>query len=227
MWVELFLSCFVLVCFINCFFFFKVFAPLKSKFVSSVATFAEVCLAVVRVPGLEDVTEGKKKKKKERKKFFSFLYLTVYFCSNTVWSWGSGAFGLLGHDYLPSDAEERFSLSPSPLSPLPFPLSPLLSLPNPIPSLPFLPSPNKQPPSRSGIFATPREIGTLRDDTIVDLSISSTHAMCCNAVGEVYVWGRNTCTKMIGTVAGVLGPTGKEGEDFIMVLFFFQFLCLF
>ena len=40
----------------------KIFAPLKSKFVSSVATFAEVCLAVIRVPGLEDVTEGEREK---------------------------------------------------------------------------------------------------------------------------------------------------------------------
>ena len=43
--------------------------------------------------------------------------------------------------------------------------------------------------------------------------------MCCNAVGDVYVWGRNTCKKMIGTVGGVLGPTGKENEDFISVCF--------
>ena len=42
----------------------RVFAPLKNKFVSSVATFAEVCLAVIRVPGLEDVTEGMGEKEK-------------------------------------------------------------------------------------------------------------------------------------------------------------------
>ena len=40
----------------------KIFSPLKNKFVSSVATFAENCLAVIRVPGLEDVTEGLKGK---------------------------------------------------------------------------------------------------------------------------------------------------------------------
>ena len=117
-----------------------------------------------------------------------------------MWSWGSGSFGLLGHNHIPSDAEER-SL---------FPLSSSFSFMN---NIPLFPS------ARSGIFATPREIETLRDDTIVDLSISSTHAMCCNAVGDVYVWGRNTCKKMIGTVGGVLGPTGKENDDFIMVHF--------
>ena len=35
-----------------------IYAPLRKKFVSDIATYAEVCFAVVRVPGLDDVTEG-------------------------------------------------------------------------------------------------------------------------------------------------------------------------
>ena len=35
-----------------------IYSPLGAKFVSDIATYAEVCFAVVRVPGLDDVTEG-------------------------------------------------------------------------------------------------------------------------------------------------------------------------
>eukprot|EP00009_Paramoeba_aestuarina_P003794 CAMPEP_0201514524 /NCGR_PEP_ID=MMETSP0161_2-20130828/6344_1 /ASSEMBLY_ACC=CAM_ASM_000251 /TAXON_ID=180227 /ORGANISM="Neoparamoeba aestuarina, Strain SoJaBio B1-5/56/2" /LENGTH=419 /DNA_ID=CAMNT_0047911107 /DNA_START=154 /DNA_END=1410 /DNA_ORIENTATION=- len=49
----------------------RIYSPLRKKFVSDIATYAEVCFAVIRVPGLDDVTE--------------------------VWSWGSNAFGMLGH----------------------------------------------------------------------------------------------------------------------------------
>jgi len=49
----------------------KIFEPLASKFVSEVASQESVCIAIARVPGMDDVTE--------------------------VWSWGNSGFGMLGH----------------------------------------------------------------------------------------------------------------------------------
>ena len=47
----------------------QLFNPLRSKFVSYIATYAEVCFAVIRVPGVDDVTEG----------FFTFFFLFFSF----------------------------------------------------------------------------------------------------------------------------------------------------
>ena len=47
----------------------KLFAPLEKKYVSSLATYAEICCAIIRVPGLDDVTEG----------FFFLSFFLVFF----------------------------------------------------------------------------------------------------------------------------------------------------
>jgi len=113
------------------------FGPMRNKFVSSIATYKKVCFAIIRVPGLDDVTE--------------------------VWSWGNNSSGLLGHA---ANFNQKF-LSPS-------------------------------------------QVEGLRNETIVNLSVSDTHVICVNAKGEVYVWGKNYYESPNGDVPNVLGLPSKH-----------------
>ena len=40
-----------------------------------------------------------------------------------------------------------------------------------------------------------------------------THALCVNATGEVYVWGKNNYTSPQGVVKGILGPCGSMASS--------------
>ena len=71
----------------------------------------------------------------------------------------------------------------------------------------------------------PHEVESLRDQTIVDLSVSDTHVLCVSARGEVYAWGKNVYTSPKGTVEGILGPTNLQSQTFIEVFSFFIFFC--
>ena len=56
-----------------------IYSPLRKKFVSDIATYAEVCFAVVRVPGLDDVTEGKNEHLYIKSDLFLFLIFFLQF----------------------------------------------------------------------------------------------------------------------------------------------------
>ena len=60
----------------------------------------------------------------------------------------------------------------------------------------------------------PREITALHNETIVDVSMSDTHALCVNARGQVYAWGLNVSKS--GS-RGILGHSDMDYGDVIMV----------
>jgi hypothetical protein len=71
----------------------------------------------------------------------------------------------------------------------------------------------------------PKAIPAFHAETIVDMSISTTHVLCTNSKGQVFVWGKNRYKKGKILIGGILSSFTNVEATIIEVIFRLKFEC--
>ena len=64
-----------------------------------------------------------------------------------------------------------------------------------------------------------REISALKEETIVDISMGETHAICCNAHGEVFIWVRDFTFSFSSPLHLLFSPLLSSSSSSLFLLF--------